>query len=153
MGNRGIGGRRERHGGSRLSDVVEFARAVRPACAEEATRLRAEVRSWLGGLDIEQEARERVLTAVSEAVDNAVEHAYSPDVRGTVELTLWSEHDAINVSVVDHGAWHDGTPPAPPGSRARRGRGLVLMHRSVDSVSVRHGRDGTVVDLRHQRVH
>lgn len=134
-----------------MTDRMEFARAVRPARVGEATRLRGEVRSWLADLDVDDETRERVLIAASEAVDNAVEHAYPEGSDGTVELTLWSEADAINVSVVDHGAWHDGGEPAAPGSAARRGRGIVLMHRSVDSVSIRHTDDGTIVALRHHR--
>lgn len=134
-----------------MTDRMEFARAVRPAHVGEATRLRGEVRGWLGELDADDDTRERVLTAVSEAVDNAVEHAYPDGTEGTVELTLWVEADAINVSVVDHGAWHEGAPPAEPGSHASRGRGIVLMHQSVDSVAIRHTDDGTVVALRHHR--
>ena len=134
-----------------MVERLEFARAVRPAQVGEATRLRGEVRGWLAHLDADDETRERVLTAVSEAVDNAVEHAYGDGAEGTVELTLWIDAEAINVSVVDHGAWHDGADPAGPGSHAPRGRGIVLMHRSVDSVSIRHTDDGTTVALRHHR--
>lgn len=134
-----------------MTDRMEFARAVRAARVGEATRLRGEVRGWLADLDIDEDTRERVLTAVSEAVDNAVEHAYPDDAEGTVELTLWVEPDAVNVSVVDHGAWHEASTPAAPGSHAPRGRGIVLMHRSVDSVSIRHTDDGTTVALRHHR--
>lgn len=134
-----------------MTDRMEFARAVRPAHVGEATRLRGEVRGWLAQLEADDDTRERVLTAVSEAVDNAVEHAYPDGAEGTVELTLWVDADAINVSVVDHGAWHEGASPAEPGSHAPRGRGFVLMHRSVDSVSIRHTDDGTVVALRHHR--
>jgi serine/threonine-protein kinase RsbW len=134
-----------------MTDRMEFARAVRPAHVGEATRLRGEVRGWLSQLEADEDTRERVLAAVSEAVDNAVEHAYPDGAEGTVELTLWVEADAINVSVVDHGAWHDGAPPAGPGSHATRGRGIVLMHHSVDSVAIRHTHDGTVVALRHHR--
>jgi len=134
-----------------MADRMEFARAVRPARVGEATRLRGEVRGWLADLDLDADARERVLQAVSEAVDNAVEHAYPEGTEGTVELTLWSEADAVNVSVVDHGAWHDGAEPAGPGSHASRGRGIVLMHRSVDHVAIRHTDDGTTVALRQQR--
>lgn len=137
--------------GAGMTDGVEFARAVRPAQVGEATRLRHEVRGWLNGLDIDDDTRERVLTAASEAVDNAVEHAYLGNEAGTVELTLWCEADAVNVQVVDHGAWHEGAAPAAPGSHARRGRGIVLMHRSVDSVTIRYDDGGTTVALRHQR--
>lgn len=135
-----------------MTDTVSFARAVGPASAAEAHRLRHEARSWLEGLDMEPDGRDRVLAAVSEAVENAVEHAYPIGSDGTVELTLWVEQDAVNVQVCDHGQW-DGqaADPAPPGAEVRRGRGIVLMHRSVDSVAIRHDGEGTVVALRHHR--
>lgn len=135
-----------------MTDAVEFARAVHPARADEAQRMRHEARDWLAGLDIDQDARERVLTAVSEAVENACEHAYpGDDTEGTVELTLWCEKDAVNVRVTDNGQWSEGSTPAGPGSHARRGRGFVLMHRSVDSVAIRHSAGGTTVALRQHR--
>ena len=134
-----------------MTDAVEFARVVHPARADEAQRMRHEARDWLAGLDLEQETRERVLTAVSEAVENAVEHAYPEDAEGTVELTLWAEADAVNVRVTDNGHWSEGSVPAAPGSHATRGRGFVLMHRSVDSVAIRHTAAGTTVALRQER--
>jgi anti-sigma regulatory factor (Ser/Thr protein kinase) len=134
-----------------MTDAVEFARVVHPARADEAQRMRHEARDWLAGLDLEQDARERVLVAVSEAVENACEHAYPADAEGTVELTLWSEADAVNVRVTDHGRWSEGSVPAAPGSHATRGRGFVLMHRSVDSVAIRHTAAGTTVALRQER--
>lgn len=134
-----------------MTDAVEFARAVHPARADESQRMRHEARDWLAGLDIDQDARERVLIAVSEAVENAVEHAYPGDADGTVELTLWCEADSVNVRVTDNGRWADAAAPATPGSHATRGRGFVLMQRSVDSVAVRHTSRGTTVALRQQR--
>ncbi|GLZ49892.1 hypothetical protein Acsp06_60770 [Actinomycetospora sp. NBRC 106375] len=134
-----------------MTDAVEFARAVHPARPDESQRMRHEARDWLAGLDIGQEARERVLVAVAEAVENACEHAYPQDHEGTVELTLWAEADAVNVRVTDHGQWHEGSTPAAPGSHAPRGRGMVLMQRCVDSVAIRHTAAGTTVALRQHR--
>lgn len=134
-----------------MTDAVEFARAVYPARPDESQRMRHEARDWLAGLDIDQEARERVLTAVSEAVENACEHAYPGEAEGIVELTLWCEADAVNVRVTDNGQWSEAAAPASPGSHAARGRGFVLMHRSVDSVAVRHTAQGTTVALRQHR--
>jgi anti-sigma regulatory factor (Ser/Thr protein kinase) len=135
-----------------MTDAVEFARAVHPARAGEAKRMRDEARTWLAGLELDQDARERVLIAVSEAVENAVEHAYPEGhAEGTVELTLWCEEDAVNVRVTDNGTWAEGSEPAAYGSHAARGRGIVLMQRSVDSVAIRHTQAGTTVALRQHR--
>jgi serine/threonine-protein kinase RsbW len=44
--------------------------------------------------------------AVSEAVSNSVEHAYTPPTADdTVELTFWTEPHALCVEIVDHGHW------------------------------------------------
>jgi serine/threonine-protein kinase RsbW len=136
-----------------MTDAVEFARAVHPARAGEAKRMRDEARAWLAGLELDQDARERVLIAVSEAVENAVEHAYPEGhAEGTVELTLWCEEDSVNVRVTDNGTWaEEGSEPAAYGSHAARGRGIVLMQRSVDSVAIRHTPSGTTVALRQHR--
>jgi len=134
-----------------MTDAVEFARVVHPARADEAARMRHEARTWLAGLELDQDARERVLIAVSEAVENAIEHAYPSDAEGTVELTLWCEADSVNVRVTDHGTWSGGSEPVADGSHAARGRGFVLMQRSVDSVAIRHTRSGTTVALRQHR--
>lgn len=134
-----------------MTDAVEFARAVHPARPDESQRMRHEARDWLAALDIDPDVRERVLVAVSEAVENACEHAYPEDTEGLVELTLWCEKDAVNVRVTDHGRWSDPAAPATPGSHAARGRGFVLMQRSVDSVAVRHTAQGTTVALRQHR--
>ncbi len=134
-----------------MTDAVEFARAVHPARADEAARMRHEARDWLAGLELDQDARERVLMAVSEAVENAVEHAYPGEAEGTVELTLWCEKDSVNVRVTDNGTWSENSAPAAQGSHASRGRGIVLMQRSVDSVAIRHTQAGTTVALRQHR--
>ena len=45
-------------------------------------------------------------------------------------------------------AGHEGSAV---GTHGARGRGIVLMHRSVDSVAIRHDAAGTAVLLRHHR--
>lgn len=144
-----------------MTNRMEFARAEGPARPEEAQRLRHEAQRWLAGLDLSPDDRERVIAAVSEAVENAVEHAYAARARAgedgaedddpaTVELVAWAEADAINVRVVDHGHWLEPDEGEETGEApAKRGRGFVLMHRSVDSVAIRHTASGTTVALRH----
>ena len=42
---------------------------------------------------------------MSEAGANSVQHAYDPDEGGVLELTLWTESDALCVEVGDRGHW------------------------------------------------
>jgi serine/threonine-protein kinase RsbW len=153
------GGRRRR------SPAVEFARVVRAAHPEQVGHLRHEARRWLTDLGLPEDEQESVLLAVNEAVENAVEHAYADEDEGVVELTLWAEPGVVNVAVVDHGRWREpgedesatveeaptGGEESAVGTHGARGRGIVLMHRSVDSVAIRHDAAGTAVLLRHHR--
>ena len=103
--------------------------------------LRAEVRRWLAPLDLTGQAEDDLVPAVSEAVSNCVEHAYS---RPTAE----------NIDLLDR------TPRGrPPGHRPRRvahcvrptqptGRGIA-MQQLIAFVLIRHDTRGTRVFLRH----
>lgn len=92
---------------------------------------------------------EHLQLAVSEAVSNAVEHAYpathtNPAVDATVELTLKIEQDLVSIVIADRGSWRD--PPRQPGFR---GRGLTIMRAIVDFLEIHHDGTGTKVILRH----
>src|ERR1700742_5165921 len=127
-----------------MTDTVTFARAMGPASATEAHRLRHEARDWLAGLEMDDEGRDPVLAAVNEAVENAVEHAYPAGSDGVVEMTLWVESDSVNVQVCDHGRWmQQADGPTPPGIPAPRGRGIVLMQRSGARAASRPAAAGT----------
>lgn len=86
-----------------------------------------------------------VLLATYEALANVAEHAYPPGGEGTFDLraeTL-SDEGILIVSIVDRGAWK----PEADNSRARRGRGLRLMHACSDSARVETGGEGTRIQL------
>jgi len=115
-----------------------------PADSHEVAPVRHRLRAWLeaGGFG-EDEASDLVL-AVSEAVNNSVEHAYPCPVRGTVEVRAQLAHDGcVQVDVTDHGRWR-----VPPPALTMRGRGLLLMRESVDSVEIDRSANGTTVHLR-----
>ena len=123
----------------------EFAHRIWPAHPRHLARIRSEVRRWLGPLALAGDNEDDLVLAVSEAVSNSVEHAYSPaTLDGTVELSFWTEPDAVCVEVVDHGEWR-----IPSGQPTGRGRGIEIMQRLVAFVLIRHDRRGTRVLLRH----
>ena len=126
-------------------EPAEFAHRIWPAHPCHLARIRSEVRRWLGPLALTGDDEDDLVLAVSEAVSNSVEHAYGPATPdGTVELTFWTEPDAVCVEVVDHGEWR-----IPSGQPTGRGRGIEMMQRLVAFVLIRHDRRGTRVLLRH----
>ena len=89
-----------------VSELTEFAHLTWPANPHQLASIRTQVRGWLAPLDLTEESKEDLVLAVNEAVSNSVEHAYLPPTPGdTVELTFWTEADAVCLEIVDHGAW------------------------------------------------
>jgi anti-sigma regulatory factor (Ser/Thr protein kinase) len=121
-----------------------YAFGIWPAHPRQLAPIRVELRRWLAPLGMTGEALADMILAVGEAAANSMEHAY-PDATedDTVELTFWTEPDAVCIEIVDHGLWQ--MPPTEP---LERGRGIPIMRRLMDSVLVRHGPGGTSVLLR-----
>jgi serine/threonine-protein kinase RsbW len=129
------------------SDQTEYVHLTLPATPEHLQTLRHEVMRCLAPLPMAQDRREEVLLAVGEAAANSIEHAYDPDEAGVVELTFWTESDALCVEICDRGRWRE--PPASPHRPGQGGLGFVLMRRLIDCVLIRHAARGTKVLLRH----
>jgi serine/threonine-protein kinase RsbW len=126
-------------------DSSEFAHRVWPAHPGQLSPLRAEVRRWLAPLALEGDAEDDMVLAVAEAASNCVEHAYLPATADdTVELTFWTEPQAVCVEIVDHGEWQ-----VPSEYPTGRGRGIQIMQRLMAFVLIRHDSRGTRVLLRH----
>ena len=85
----------------------------------------------------------RFVVAVNEVITNAVRHG-----GGTGHLRLWRTHDLLCCRVTDHGA---GLPvdyrPHRPDPHDTSGRGLWLVHRTVDNLAIETRPDGTTVTL------
>jgi anti-sigma regulatory factor (Ser/Thr protein kinase) len=128
-------------------DRREYVHLTVPAAPAHLQTVRHEVMRCLASLPMSQDRREEVVLAVGEAAANCVEHAYRPDESGVVELTYWTESDALCVEVCDRGRWREPPPsPRPPG---QGGLGLVLMRQLIDCVLIHHDAHGTKVLLRH----
>jgi len=123
----------------------EFAHRRWPATPEQLKPIRADVRHWLGPLELTDDAQHDLLLAVSEAASNAIEHAHPTTSRhAVVELTFWTDNHAVWIEIVDHGEWK-----APSTNRGSRGRGIPMMQRLVESVMIHYDTRGTRVLLRH----
>src|ERR1700735_5750049 len=86
------------------------------------------VRGVLAGvaelIGLDPELLDDLKTAVSEACNNVVMHAYEGET-GPLGVRMYIDPEAIQVVVLDHGS---GRPPRPPAARPGRGaRGWVWL--------------------------
>ncbi|MFI1988430.1 SpoIIE family protein phosphatase [Actinoplanes sp. NPDC020271] len=104
--------------------------------------LRSDMRAWLIAHAVDEECMDAVLLGCSEAVANAIEHAYRDDPFGVVDVSATITDDAVEIRVTDHGTWR--------GPGHSRGRGMQLIEEAMDDVMVDRG-DGTTVTMRRHR--
>ena len=117
-----------------------------PAEAGRLAEVRGEIDTWGGDVGLGSRDRAALVLGVSEAMANAVEHAYRdlpPGEAGSVEVDASIRDDAIiEVVVRDHGTWRE--PDLDPGER---GRGFSMMASAGLQVDVETATDGTTVTL------
>jgi anti-sigma regulatory factor (Ser/Thr protein kinase) len=107
--------------------------------------IRAQTRRWLAPLELDQDTEQDLILAVNEAVSNAIDHAYTaPKPTDLVQVSFWTRPHHLYLEIADHGRWRQ--PDTDP---AHRGRGILLMRQTAESVSIHTDPDGTRVRLRH----
>jgi anti-sigma regulatory factor (Ser/Thr protein kinase) len=112
------------------------------------SRVRRALRSWLARLPMTDDDRDDLVLAVSEAVANAVDHAYTGMAEPggiAVRAAVEGRPDAtcrVVVAVADAGRWRPA--PSQPGYR---GRGLRLMRACTGEMQVTVNEAGTQVLL------
>jgi serine/threonine-protein kinase RsbW len=120
-----------------------------PATAAHVGRLRRALRRWLTAALAEgdDDAVDNLTLAVSEALENAAEHAYADrDEAGTMTLAACRESAApyaVIITISDTGTWR------APVATGYRGRGLALIEELAETYTVTPGPSGTTVTLRH----
>lgn len=110
-----------------------------PADRAVLVEIRQLMRRWLRRCGAGEEETYDVVVAAQEACANAVEHAYGPGPQ-SFALACSCVGGRVRVEVRDDGSWR------PPRGR-HRGRGLVLMRRLMDEVTVERSDAGTLVVL------
>lgn len=118
---------------------LEFAVEAR---ARSLAGIRRALQRWLADHGVARGAAMEVVTAVSEASANAVEHAYGP-AGGTFTVAATIVGDAVDVRVRDTGRWRGS-------SRGDRGNGLRLIRGLIDEVHLDATDAGTTVRMRHR---
>jgi len=91
-------------------------------------------------LGLDEDRPYALITAVGEAMANAVEHAY-PERPGIVRLRVANGGGALHVTIEDDGRWKQAQ------KREERGRGLPLMRALMDGVEIRTNQSHTTISL------
>jgi anti-sigma regulatory factor (Ser/Thr protein kinase)/anti-anti-sigma regulatory factor len=130
----------------------------RPAVRNSLAPMREAFTAWLDRFGPVEDDRQSLKMAVSEAVTNAIEHAYPPGRVGPVWLVAaLLPNGFLEVNVADRGRWRE---PGTAGDG--RGHGLLVIGQLADEMEVRHppqdaaersGARGTTVTVRHRLRH
>ena len=116
------------------------------ATIHTARAVRARLRQWLSEIGADADDISDIVHAISEFVENAVEHGYGTEVSDgvVVEASLAGDGE-LHASVTDRGQWKDYRE----GGRGR-GRGLAMAEALVSYAHVAHGVGGTTATLMHR---
>ena len=119
--------------------VTEFEVEV-PADPSTLPELRRRLRAWLARQDCGAAESADVVLAVSEACNNAIEHAYR-DRDGTLRVRIERVQTTIRAVVEDQGSWRE------PSGSDERGRGISLMKHLMHSTEIESDAGGTCITL------
>ena len=125
--------------------VIQLETAYPPQRAS-AARMRRTLRAYLAQQDVEAAVAYQVVLAADEAFTNAVTHAGG----GVIRVSACVSEEEASVEVQDAGggfALAASDPQSVPDVRRPSGRGVFLIERLMDEVSVESGRSGTTVRM------
>ena len=131
-----------------LLSAIEPAQAFvieLPAVPENLRVIRRRLGAWLQRVGFEEGAAAEIVLAVSEACNNAVEHAYNGNGPGGVSLSATLVADVLHLEIADGGRWVVNEPSD------ERGRGIHLMNGLMDKVEIEAGAQGTRILLERRR--
>lgn len=137
----------------RLAEPVTGWSMQLPAEPLALRDLRARVRAWLTELGAAARDREDTELAVYEAAANAVIHG-RPE-HGAALVTVQAGFDGaggVLIVITDRGHWRAGPSPAPGRGRSG-GRGLSVISKITDELSIAPSPTGTTVTLRRALSH
>ncbi|HKW45009.1 MAG TPA: SpoIIE family protein phosphatase [Candidatus Eremiobacteraceae bacterium] len=110
-----------------------------PAEPESSRTIRRGLRRLCAAAGLTEQRTLNVLVASGEAVSNAIQHAYGVE-GGIVSVVAYRSDGSIVVEVTDAGKWR-------PEREDGHGRGITLMRKLMDSVSIESKSDGTMVSM------
>lgn len=116
----------------RLPQSMDASLSVsRPADERAPSFMRAQIKEFLSTIGATPQVAADIVLATSEAVSNAIEHAYPQAVTGDVRMHAgYNSNGTVRIEIADDGAFLDRTPPAG------RGRGLAIMRGVAREVKI-----------------
>ena len=111
----------------------------------ELSAVRRELGAWLGAQGADEDTRQDLVLAASEATANAAEHGSGGRPEARVRVRADVQDGDVVLAVHDDGPWR------PPVASAERGRGLSIIRALVGDLHVDQGgpgRPGTTVVVR-----
>ena len=124
----------------RLLEVPQRMDVEVPCDPAALAGLRRRLRIWLELRGLAEDERNDTVLAVSEACNNAIEHAYR-EKPGAIHLQLEHAEGTLGIRIADRGEWHQTMPSF------ERGRGIPLMRAVMDMTTIEHDERGTSVTL------
>lgn len=101
------------------------------------------------GVGVNEDAYGNVLIAVTEAVNNAIQHGNKENEALTINVSVSDNEKNVRFSIKDEGQGFDfdnlPDPTAPENILKENGRGIFLMRNLADKVEFTH--EGTEVSL------
>jgi serine/threonine-protein kinase RsbW len=136
--------------------TVETTELSFPSRIDTVEAAAAAVAEFIGRAGVSEESAFGIDMAVREAVTNAVLHGNREDKKKTVDLTLKSLPDAVEISVHDQGPGFNPKEVPDPTKEENilktSGRGIFFMHSFMDEVDwLIRPEGGTTVRMRKQR--
>jgi anti-sigma regulatory factor (Ser/Thr protein kinase) len=138
-----VSGNDEPQVGSSSSDTSLTMHERLPATLESVGAARRAIRRFAADLEVDLDG---IVLAVSEAVANAVAHAYDAGAPGQVDLSAGASPFELTVTVRDHGrglAGGNGNPGA--------GFGLTIIRRIAEHVELADTPHGLVLTMAFRR--
>jgi serine/threonine-protein kinase RsbW len=110
---------------------------------DEMNRVESLITDSCGDLGINEDAYGNVLIAVTEAVNNAIEHGNRKAIDLSVSVLVGDHKDEFCYAVKDQGPGFDfdnlPDPTSPENMLKENGRGVFLMRSLADEVVFTHG--------------
>ena len=116
-----------------------------PADLRQLSAVRRELAAWLAAQGADEDTRQDLVLAASEAAANAAEHGSGGRPEARVRVRASVEAGDVVLAVHDDGPWR------PPVASPERGRGLAIIRALVGDLQVDQGgpgRPGTTVVVR-----
>ncbi|WP_264991984.1 ATP-binding protein, partial [Mycobacterium montefiorense] len=116
------------------------------ATIHAARSVRSRLRTWLSEIGAEADDISDVVHAISEFVENAVEHGYGTQVsEGVVVEASLSGDGNLHAAVIDRGQWKDHRE-----GEQGRGRGLAMAEALVSQALITRSDHGTTASVTHR---